>query len=465
MPVSSWVAHLKKGFHEKPKTIPLAANREGGAVLTITSNRCYRDCEGHTRREFLRVGSLALTGLTLADLLQARAEAAAQGKPTKDTSVVWLWLGGGATHVETFDPKMTAPSEYRSVTGEVKTPLPGVTIGGTFPKIARVVDKMALIRSFAHTNSGHGGGTHFVMTGYDNRTIDNGGLPTRPSMGSILARVRGPNHPVTGMPTYVRLNPIGSDGPAFLGAAYAPFDPNGEARRNMTLSVPEKRLAERRSLLRALDTINRKVDASGLMEGLTKFEQQAFSLVLGNAPKAFDLSNEDPRVVERYGPGLGQQLLRARRLCEAGCGFVTIHYSGWDMHSNILRGLQARSPQLDHAVSAFVEDVYQRGLQDKILLVITGEFGRTPRINRNAGRDHWAPLSTLALAGGGLKMGQVVGESAPKVDVPKTTPITPQDLMATVFHVLGIDLRVQFINQAGRPVYMIENGKPIAELI
>ncbi len=438
-------------------------------MLTITSNRWSRDCEGHTRREFLKVGALAGTGVTLATLLQARAQAAAEGRPTKDTSVVWLWLGGGPTHIETFDPKMTAPSEYRSVTGEVRTSLPGVTIGGTFPKLARVVDKMALIRSFAHTNSGHGGGTHFVMTGYDNRTIDNGGLPTRPSMGSILARVRGPNHPVTGMPTYVRLGGIGSDGPAFLGAAYAPFDPNGEARRNMTLSLPEERLAERRALLKGLDTINRKVDASGLMEGLSKFEQQAFSLVLGNAPKAFDLSNEDPRVVERYTGGrrsrLGQQLLQARRLCEAGCGFVTIQYGGWDMHSNIERSMRSRCPELDHAVAAFIEDVYQRGLQDKILLVITGEFGRTPRINRNAGRDHWAPLSTLALAGGGLKMGQVVGESAPKADVPKSQPIHPQDLMATVFHVLGIDLRVQFVNQTGRPVYMIENGKPIAELI
>lgn len=434
-------------------------------MLNLFTNRRYRDCEGTTRREFIKIGTLGMGGLTLPGLLAVRQAAAAAGQPVKDTSVVWVWLGGGPTHVETFDPKMTAPSEYRSVTGEVATSLPGVTLGGTFPKMASVAQHMAFVRSFAHNNSGHGGGTHFVMTGYDNRNIDNGGLPSRPSMGSIVSRVRGTNHPVSGMPTYVRLGGIGADGPAFLGTAYAPFDPNGEARRNMSLLVPEQRLNDRRALLSGLDRVNRQADQSGLMEGLTKFEEQAFNLVLGNAPEAFDITKEDPRIVERYGRGLGQQLLRARRLCEAGCGFVTVSYGGWDMHSSIESSLKRRSPELDHAIATFVEDCVQRGLDQKILLVITGEFGRTPKVNRNAGRDHWAPLSTLALAGGGLRMGQVVGESARKVDVPASTPIRPQDLMATVFHVLGVDTSIQFTDPAGRPVYMIEQGKPIAELV
>ncbi len=433
-------------------------------MLKLLTNRKHRDCDGTTRRDFLKVGTLGAGALTLPGLLEARAQAAAAGKSVKDTSVVWLWLSGGPTHVETFDPKMSAPSEYRSVTGEVKTNVPGVSLGGNFEQMAKVADKMAFVRSFAHTNSGHGGGTHFLMTGYDNRNIDNGGLPTRPSMGSIVSRVRGANHPVSGMPTYVRLNGIGSDGPAFLGTAFAPFDPNGEARRNMSLTVPEQRLDDRRGLLRGLDRINREADRSGLMEGLTKFEQQAFNLVLGNAPKAFDLKNEDPRVVERYGTGLGAQLLQARRLCEAGCGFVTLNYGGWDMHGNIKRSMDSRGPAVDRAVATFVEDCCQRGLNENVLLVISGEFGRTPKVNRNSGRDHWAPLSTLALAGGGLKMGQTVGESAPKVDVPKSTPIRPQDLMATIFDVLGIDRKIQFFNQGGRPVSMIESGRPIAEL-
>ncbi len=436
-------------------------------MLSFIARRRHRNCEGTTRRDFLKIGALGFgsTGLGLSSLLRARAQAASTGQPVKDTAVVWLWLGGGPTHIETFDPKMTAPVEYRSVTGEVSTVIPGVTLGGHFESMARVADRMAFIRSFAHTNSGHGGGTHYVMTGYDNRTIDNGGLPTRPSMGSICARVRGPNHPVTGMPTYVRLNGIGSDGPAFLGTAYAPFETNGQARRNMQLATPLERLSDRRRLLEDFDRFRREADQTGLMDGLDAFESQAFNLVLGKAPEAFDLRKEDPRIVERYGKGLGQQMLLARRLCEAGCGFVTIHYGGWDMHGNILRAMNGRGPEVDRAVATFVEDIFQRGLGDRILLVITGEFGRTPRINRNAGRDHWAPLSTLALAGGGLRMGQTVGESMPKADVPKTKPIHPQDLMATIFHVLGIPRDIQFVNQAGRPVYMIENGQPIAELV
>jgi len=434
-------------------------------MLNFTFRKRSRNCEGTTRRDFMKVGSLGLGALTLPHLLRARAEAAADGSSVKDTSVIWLWLSGGPTHVETFDPKMTAPAEYRSVTGELPTSLPGVTVGGTFPKIASVVDRMALVRSFAHTNSGHGGGTHYVMTGYDNRNIDNGGLPTRPSLGSIVSRVRGPNNLVTGMPTYVRLSGIGSDGPAFLGAAYNPFDPSGQARRNMSLVIERQRLDDRRELLNGLDQVNREIDRNRLMEGLDSFEQQAFNLVLSRSQQAFDLKFEDPRVVDRYGRGLGQQLLTARRLCESGCGFVTINYGGWDMHGNIKQGMEQRSPELDHAVAALVEDINQRGMENNLLLVISGEFGRTPKVNGGAGRDHWAPLSTLALAGGGLKMGQVVGESAAKVDVPKTTPIRPQDLMATIFQVLGIDRRVQFVDQAGRPVYMIEDGRPIEELV
>jgi hypothetical protein len=438
-------------------------------MLTVHAGRRSHNCEGQSRRDFLKVGALCagsgLGGLSLADLMASRARAASSGRSPKDTSVVWLWLGGGPTHVETFDPKMSAPSEYRSVTGEVKTSLPGLTLGGNFEKMAGVADRMAFVRSFAHTNSGHGGGTHYVMTGYDNRNIDNGGLPTRPSLGSIISKHRGANHPVTGMPTYVRVGGIGSDGPAFLGTAFAPFQTNGQARQNMQLTTSADRLGERRELLGQFDRYRRQADQSGVMEGLGAFEQQAFNLVMGQAPEAFDLKKEDPRVIANYGKELGEQLLVARRLCEAGCGFVTVSYGGWDMHGGIKQAMDRRGPAVDRAVATFVEDVAQRGLSERILLVITGEFGRTPRINRNAGRDHWAPLSTLALAGGGLKMGQVIGESDAKATRPQTNPIGPQDLMATVFEVLGIDQKLQFFNQGGRPVYMIENGTPIAELV
>lgn len=434
-------------------------------MLTFQAARRARDCDGSTRRDFLRVGALGAGGFGLSTLLAAKSKAAETGQVAKDTSVIWLWLGGGPTHVETFDPKMDAPIEYRSTTGEAKTCLPGVSLGGNFKQMAQVADRMAFVRSFAHTNSGHGGGTHFLMTGYDNRNIDNGGLPTRPSIGSITSRVRGANHQVTGMPTYVRLSGIGSDGPAFLGTSYAPFGSDNTAKSNMRVQTPLERISDRRSLLSGFDQFNRKADRTGLMTGLDDFEKQAFNLVLGNAPKAFDVKQEDPRTRARYGTGLGEQLLVARRLTEAGCGFVTVQYGGWDMHGNIKKSMDSRGPVVDRAVGSLVEDLDQRGMLDNVLVVVTGEFGRTPRINRNAGRDHWAPLTTLALAGGGLRMGQVVGKSDAKVSRPATKSIRPQDLMATVFHVLGIDQKTQFVNQGGRPVYMIEDGKPISELV
>lgn len=434
-------------------------------MLTLNARRKSRDCDGSTRRDFLRVGSLGLSALGLPGLLAARAHAAESGAPTKDTSVIWIWLSGGPTHVETFDPKMTAPVEYRSTTGEVETNVAGVTLGGSFKECAKVADKMAFVRSFAHTNSGHGGGTHFLMTGYDNRNIDNGGLPSRPSIGSIASRVRGANHAVTGMPTYVRLGSIGSDGPAFLGTPYAPFGSNNDAKKNMSLDTPLERVADRRGLLAGFDNFQRDADRTGLMDGLDAFEKQAFNLVLGKAPQAFDIRDEDAATRQRYGKGLGEQLLIARRLCESGCGFVTLNYGGWDMHGQIQNAMNRRGPELDTAVSALVDDLHQRGMSKNVLVVVTGEFGRTPRINKNAGRDHWAPLSTLAMAGGGLKMGQVVGESDDKAFRPATKAIRPQDLMATVFHVLGIDQKLQFVNQGGRPVYMLEEGKPISELV
>ncbi len=434
-------------------------------MLTCLGTSRSQNCEGTTRRDFLKIGGLGLGAIGLPQLLRARAEAAQAGQDIRDTSIVWVWLSGGATHVETFDPKMTAPSEYRSVTGEVTTNLPGVTIGGNFEKLAQRADKMAFVRSFAHTNSGHGGGTHFVMTGYDNRNIDNGGLPTRPSMGSIVSKTRGANHAVTGMPTYVSLNNIGSDGPAFLGTAYAPFTTSSAGRRNMTLSTTTDRIADRRSLLGDFDRFQRDADRTGVMSGLDAFEQQAFNLILGNAPKAFDVSSESAKTREKYGKDLGEQMLVARRLVESGCGFVTLNYGGWDMHGTIERSMNQRAPSLDRALSALIDDLSERGMLDRTLVVVSGEFGRTPRINKNAGRDHWAPLSTLALAGGGLRMGQVVGESDSKLYKPQTEPIRPQDLMATIFHVLGIDTKQQFFNQAGRPVFLIEDGKPIKELV
>ena len=435
-------------------------------MLTFFSSASHPECTRFSRRDFLSVGALPAAGLTLPQLLANRQAAANEGATAaKPTSVVWLWLNGGPSHVETFDPKPTAPVEYRSTTGQVATNVPGVALGGSFTRLAQRMDKLAVVRSFAHQNSGHAGGTHFVMTGYDNRQSDAGAKPTRPSLGSIVSRIRGANHPVTGMPTYVRQGGIGADGPSFLGASCAPFDPQGPARKNLTLATKADRLDDRRALLQQLDRFQREADASGMMQGLDAYEQQAFNLVLGSAPSAFDLSKEPKPLLDKYGKDLGQQMLVARRLCEAGCGFVTVSFGGWDMHNAIQKGFERRAPIVDQAVSAFLDDVAERGQSENILLVITGEFGRTPRVNKNAGRDHWAPLSTLALAGGGLRMGQVVGESSSKAETPKSQPVTPQDLSATVLNVLGISPSMQVTNPAGRPVSLVETGKPIRDLV
>jgi len=434
-------------------------------MLNLWSNRKTPQCDGSTRRDFLKAGVLGMGGLALSDLLRARAAATQSGQPTRNTSVVWLWLGGGPTHIETFDPKMSAPSEFRSVVGATQTNVPGIEIGSVFPRMARVADKMAFVRSFAHSNSGHGGGTHWVMTGYNFPPADNGQGQSKPGMGSIVSRHRGANNPHTGLPTYVRMGGILGDGPSWLGSAYAPFDSAGNARNNMNLQIPVDRLNDRRSLLREFDSLDRNVDRTGLMQGLDSFETQAFDLLQSKAREVFDVTREDPRTLDMSGPGtLARQMLMARRLCEAGVGFVTMQYGGWDMHGTIEQSMRQTAPQLDRAVSAFVQDINQRGLENDILLVITGEFGRTPRVNGSAGRDHWAPLSTLALAGGGLKMGQVVGESNARAEVPRTTPITPQDLMATVFHVLGMPLGLHYNDPTGRPTPMVNGGRVIREL-
>jgi uncharacterized protein (DUF1501 family) len=207
------------------------------------------------------------------------------------------------------------------------------------------------------------------------------------------------------------------------------------------------------------------VDSTGKMEGLDGFEQQAFDLVMGDSAQAFDVKKEDSKTRKRYGKGLGEQLLLARRLCEAGCGFVTVNYGGWDMHGGIVKGLKTRARPLDQGVSALIRDLGDRGMLDDVLVVVTGEFGRTPKINSKGGRDHWGKLCTLAMAGGGLRMGQVIGESSPKVEVPASNPIGPQDLMATVMHMYGFDPKMQFMNNQGRPTYLVENGKPISQLL
>jgi hypothetical protein len=424
----------------------------------------------HDRRAFLRIGSLALGGLSLPHLLAARARAAESSKLLKDKSVIFLFLHGGPAQTETFDPKMSAPAEFRSTTGEVATCLPGVTFGSSFPRLAALADKLSVVRSYVPGNANH-----------DIKPIvspDTFGA----NLGSIYSRVAGSNHPVTGLPTNVVLFPRAVDAStqvgtsAFgrfaatggLGLASAPFDPSvgGDLQSDMRLAIPLDRLNERRTLLTQLDRLKWEIAEGRLLEGMDRVREQALHTVLGGVADAFDLGREDPRVVARYdtaplvrpqsidpkwrnynnyvdnAKSLGKLLLLARRLCERGCGFVTVTTNFvWDMHADVnnagvAEGMRYMGAPLDHALSAFISDVEARGLDEKILLVACGEIGRTPRINRNGGRDHWGNLGPLLLTGGGLSMGQVIGRSDSNAGAPTTNPVRVQNLIATVLHTL-----------------------------
>jgi uncharacterized protein (DUF1501 family) len=467
-------------------------------MLTFHRSHPSRDCSGSSRRDFLRAGMLGLGGLTLPWLLRTRAEAAAQGEPgfVRDRAVVLIFLGGGASHIETFNPNMDAPEPYHSITGEVKTTLPGVTFGGTFPLLAQHAHKMALVRSFRHPVGSHEQAISHVLTG---GTDVSGQARDGFSMGSMFARLRGTNHPGTGMPTYTLLSALHKDGQyaqemkrvivgsraGTLGPACAPFTPagGGIALDNMQLKLPAEHLEDRRTLLRQLDALKRGLDARDADQGFDRFERQAVDLLTGGAAQAFDLTREDPKLVERYDTRmfrcgkkvfepsiLGQQLLMTRRLIEAGAGFVTVQSAGWDMHADgnnpgVKDGMEMLGRPLDKALSAFLDDVQQRGMSDRVLVVVTGDFGRTPKINKNGGRDHWANLCTLALIGGGLNMGQVIGRSDRNNGVPASDPISTGNLMSTVMHTL-FDVGTLRLAR-GLPVNLvklIETHKPIEAL-
>jgi len=450
----------------------------------IDPQRVKTQCGGTTRgrasrRAFMQIGSLGLAGLTLADLLRARVHASETGQTVRNTSVVLLFLDGGAPQHETFDPKLAAPREYRSIFGAVQTTLPGVHFGSHFPRMARLTQRMAILRTLVHGDGDHGGATHWMKTGKPWPVEFLGKAPIipqqQPAVGAMVARSRGPVNSRTGVPTYVRVlsrhGGYPGDDAVWLGQAHSPFRVSLSGGRenhmlsNMNLRVSREQLADRRTLLQQFDIFNRTLDASGLAQAMDGYQQQAVDVVLGRAREAFDLAQEPHQVRERYGPGLGQELLLARRLCEAGAGFVTLNNGYWDFHGGIIPGCNAQCPPLDHAVATFMDDVRSRGLADDILLIVTGEFGRTPRINGGPGRDHWAPLNDALLMGGGLRMGQVIGESDDRAAYVKTRPITPGDLFATVFHVLGIPRNLQYTHPTGRPIYMIEEGTALEELI
>jgi Protein of unknown function (DUF1501) len=479
-------------------------------MLTIYDG-LTRTCAGFSRREFLRVGSLGLGGLSLSGLLASRAGAAARSI-LKDRSVVLLFLVGGPPQVETFDPKMDVPENNRSCVGEVQTRLPGVLFGGTFPRMAAMADRLAVVRSFGSYDGSH-----------NQVPVLSGNNALKAPMGAIVSRALGSLNPKTGLPTntivvpesvnpdlklgqptgpftfdYIRKNyvPAGA-----IGAPYDAFLPAGGSTllTNLELKLPREHFDDRKALLTQIDGFKRHFDRTGEMESLDNFQRQAYDVLLRGVTQAFDLSREDPRTVAKYDTShlfqmedyhkggkhyrnlrnqsrvtnlLGKQMLLARRLCEAGCGFVTVVDSCWDFHGDGNNpptpvGMKFLGPQLDHAVAAFLDDLKERGLSEKILLVVTGEMGRSPRKGKNGGTGHHGQLTPLVLAGGGLKMGQVIGRSDRSGSQPDTTAYRPENLLATVLRSVfdAGELRITPEALPANVSKLVLGGQPIAGLL
>jgi hypothetical protein len=425
-----------------------------------------------SRRAMLRVGSLALGGLTLAELIQRRAEAATPVR-AEDTAVIQVFMGGGPSHIDLWDLKPDAPAEIRGEFRPIATPVPGIHLSEHLPHLAHAAQHLAIVRSVAHKTAGHLPASHWMMTGYEPPPSTTSNV--NPSIGALVAKTRGPND--SGMPAYVsipRRQLLGAA--AYLGPACNPFttesDPNARdfSVRNLNLppDISAARLEDRRGLLAELDRLRADADRRGELAGIDKFSREALDIVTGSrAQQAFDIAREPAATRDRYGrTSAGQACLLARRLVEAGVTFVTVLPGGeWDTHRDNFAILKNKSlPPVDRALAALAAELYERGLDRRVMLVVSGEFGRTPKINPLAGRDHWPGAFSVLFAGGGLGVGQTVGATDQKAMYPIAQPHTPGDVLATVYNFLGIDTSREFLDRGGRPVRMLGEGRPIVEL-
>ena len=426
-------------------------------MFTFWGSR-QRYCDGIDRRSFLQIGAFG-AGLSLAGMLRARAGEVAAGKPSSGKSAVMIYLGGGPSHMDMYDLKPDAPKEFRGEFKPIATNVPGVQICEYFPMQARMWDKLAVVRSLSsvdeHSDS-------LVMTGYSeakNRTAHH------PSFGSVVSKVRGG---AADIPPFVSLRGMspGTE-PGYLGVAFRPFTAEGPGMADLRLAsgVNAERQADRKSLLQGFDDVRRDLDASGTMKGLDAFNARAFDMIASGAVrKALDLNNEEPRSRDRY-KGI-EQFLTARRLIETGVGCVTLSIGGWDTHSSNFRTLRKQLPEVDRGVANLIQDLHDRGMQDDVVTVMWGEFGRTPKINGNdGGRDHWSPAMSALVAGGGLKMGQAVGATSARGEHPTDRHYTVPQLLSTLYQAIGIDPSMTFPNGSGRPMYVLDDREPVTELL
>jgi hypothetical protein len=437
------------------------------------SGPAYPNCDGLSRRNFLQAGFLGLAGLSLGDLLRVRAAQTAAGKSTRDVSVILIWKGGGPSHLDMWDLKPDAPAEYRGEFKGIDTNVPGIQVSEHLPLSAKQMDKFAILRSVTHPDAGHESASHYLLTGYK-PTND---IPAQemPSYGSIVGKQCGSRQP--GLPPYIAVpRAPRSSAAGYLGAAHNPFalgsDPNDAnfSVRNLTLpnGLPLSRLEGRRKLLDTVDGFRREADRTGLMDGLDAFTRKAFDMITSPAAqRAFAMNTEPEKSRERYGRhSMGQSMLLARRLVEAGVTFVTVDAGGWDTHGNNFEELKKRKlPQFDQGWSALLQDLHDRGQLEHTLVMVMGEFGRTPKINSGAGRDHWPGAMSVLMAGAGLKVGQAIGVTDARAEYPKERPLMPEDVLSTMYSSLGVDQNVEFMNEAQRPLKILNSGEPIRELV
>ena len=455
-------------------------------MLTLI-NRTTRTCEGVSRRNVLKVGAAAMGGLSLPQILQFRAAQAAEGKPVSDTAVIQVWCSGGPTQFETYDPKSEAPVEYAGPFRAISTNVSGARVSELLPLHARVADKFTLIRSLAHDDSGHGSATKNVLTGYKHPPGTNEGTVLYPNVGAIVSKWREAQQ--RQLPNYVCVPRVGirdggfdHTGAAYLGPAYNPYgvDPKqGPGGLELPIEINPRRLQNRRKLLSTFDSLRREVDETGMMEGMDSFTRQAFEMLTGKAARdAMDLRLENEATRQLYGQietgrkgedDWGMRCLMARRLVEAGVSFVTVVLNGWDDHSAVAKNMTDRASAFDRAVSGLIEDVYARGLDKRVAVVVWGEFGRTPRMNKQKkggpGRDHWSSSMSALVAGGGMKVGQVIGSTDARGERPKDRPLHPNDVWATLYQHLGVDWTKAYPNNAGRPIPILSRGAVIKELL
>lgn len=434
----------------------------------------YRDGCGITRRNFVQIGAPML-GLGLPAMLRHQAMASASGSSAgRKKSLIVFWTHGGISQQDTWDMKPHAPAEYRGFYKAIPTAVPGISITERYPFQAKVMDKISIVRSVNHKNGIHAPSAHWMCTGHFGPTLARI-APQKPSFGSVIARSLGAHAPY--MPPYVavpKAEAFGYQKAHYLGAEYDPFevgaDPNSEGFKVPNLELPGglslQAVQSRRTLLSKFDTLRREIDNSGVLEGLNSFKAQALEMVAGEKVRdAFDISREDPKLRDRYGRHqYGQSALLARRLVEAGTTCVMINTGYWDHHDNIKPGLEEHLPPLDQAIGTLVEDLHTRGTLDDVLIYSAGEFGRTPKINGHAGRDHWAPCFSVLLAGGGVQGGRMIGASEKFGGNVDERPASPLDVLATIYQALGISLDTHYEDASGRPVSIVDSGKPIHEL-